>query len=73
MVAGLALVGFLVVAVVLPQMAGAEAKDAAQALVAGAERGEKQVSAARREERQPRRLGQGREGRARRTIPSTAR
>jgi hypothetical protein len=31
-VAGLALVGFLVVAVVLPQMAGAEAREAAQAL-----------------------------------------
>ena len=44
-VAGLALVGFLVVAVVLPQMAGAEAKDAAQALIAGAEPARKQVSA----------------------------
>ncbi len=36
-VAGIALVGFLVVAVVLPQMAGAQAKDAAQALIAGAD------------------------------------
>ena len=35
-VAGLALIGFLVVAVVLPQMAGTEAKEAAQALVASA-------------------------------------
>jgi hypothetical protein len=44
-VAGLALVGFLVVAVVLPQMTGAEAKEAAQALVAGAEPAKQQVSA----------------------------
>jgi len=45
-VAGLALIGFLVVAVVLPQMAGTEAKDAAQALVAGAQPAQQQVSAA---------------------------
>ena len=45
-VAGLALAGFLVVAVVLPQMAGAEARDAAQALLAGAEPAQQQVSAA---------------------------
>jgi hypothetical protein len=45
-VAGLALIGFLVVAVVLPQMAGAEAKGAAQALLAGAEPAKQQVSAA---------------------------
>ena len=45
-VAGLALVGFLVVAVVLPQMAGAEAKEAAQALMAGAEPAKQQVVAA---------------------------
>lgn len=44
-VAGLALAGFLVVAVVLPQMAGAEAKEAAQALVAGAQPAQQQVSA----------------------------
>jgi hypothetical protein len=44
-VAGLALIGFLVVAVVLPQMAGSEAKDAAQALVSGAEPARQQVSA----------------------------
>jgi hypothetical protein len=44
-VAGLALVGFLAVAVVLPQMAGAEAKDAAQALIAGADPAKQQVSA----------------------------
>ena len=36
-VAGLALIGFLVVAVLIPQMAGTEAKAAAQALVAGAQ------------------------------------
>ena len=45
-VAGLALIGFVVVAVVLPQMAGAEAKEAAQALVSGAEPARQQVSAA---------------------------
>jgi hypothetical protein len=43
-VAGLALVGFLAVAVVLPQKAGAEARDAAQALISGAEPAKKQVS-----------------------------
>jgi hypothetical protein len=36
-VAALALVGFVVVAVVLPQMAGAKSKQAAEALIAGAE------------------------------------
>ena len=45
-VAGLALIGFLVVAVVLPQMAGTEAKEAAQALVAGAQPAQQQVSGA---------------------------
>jgi len=45
-VAGLALVGFLVVAVVLPQMAGTESKEAAQALIAGAQPAQQQVSAA---------------------------
>ena len=45
-VAGLALVGFLAVAYVLPRMAGSEARDAAQALVAGAEPAKAQVSAA---------------------------
>jgi hypothetical protein len=44
MVAGLALAGFLVVAVVLPQMAGAETRDAAQALIAGLEAAQKQVT-----------------------------
>ena len=44
MVAGLALAGFLVVAVVLPQMAGAETKDAAQALLGGVAEAQKQVS-----------------------------
>ena len=44
-VAGLALIGFLAVAVVLPQKAGADARDAAQALIAGAEPAKKQVAA----------------------------
>ena len=44
-VAGLALIGFVAVAVVLPQKAGAEARDAAQALIAGAEPAKKQVAA----------------------------
>lgn len=45
-VAILALIGYLAVAFVLPQMAGAEARDAAQALIAGAEPARQQVSAA---------------------------
>ena len=45
-IAGLALVGFVLVTFVLPQMAGAEAKEAAQALVAGAEAAKQQVAAA---------------------------
>ena len=45
-VAALALIGFLVVAVVLPQMAGAEAKEAAQALLAGAQSAQQQVGMA---------------------------
>jgi hypothetical protein len=36
-VAGLALIGYLLVAVVLPQRAGADAREAAQALISGAE------------------------------------
>src|SRR5947207_391854 len=44
-VAGLALIGFLVVAVVLPQMAGAEAKESAQALIAGADPAKQQITA----------------------------
>ena len=44
-VAGLALIGFLTVAVVLPQKAGAEAKEAAQALISGAEPAKQKVSA----------------------------
>lgn len=44
-VAGLALIGFLAVAVVLPQKAGADARDAARALIAGAEPAKKQVAA----------------------------
>jgi hypothetical protein len=45
-VAGIALIGFLAVAVVLPQMAGSEAKEAARALVAGAEPAKQQVASA---------------------------
>src|SRR5215216_815838 len=45
-VAALALIGFLVVAVFLPQMAGTEAREAAQALVSGAEPARQQVGAA---------------------------
>ena len=45
-VAGLALVGFLMVAVVLPQRAGAESREAAQALVAGADPAKQQVGTA---------------------------
>jgi hypothetical protein len=45
-VAGLALIGFVVVAVVLPQMSGAEAKEAAQMLIAGADAAKQQVAAA---------------------------
>ena len=44
-IAGLALVGFIAVSFVLPQMAGAEAKEAAQALVTGAEAAKQQVAA----------------------------
>src|SRR6266550_3239855 len=44
-VAGLALSGFLVVAVALPHMQETEAKDAAQALIAGAEPAKRQVGA----------------------------
>jgi hypothetical protein len=42
-VAGLALIGFVVVAVVLPQMAGTQAKEAAEALVSGTEPARQQV------------------------------
>ena len=45
-VAGLALIGFLVVAVALPHMQATEAKEAAQALIAGAEPAKQQVGAA---------------------------
>lgn len=45
-IAGLALVGFIAVTFVLPQMAGSEAKEAAQSLVAGAESAKQQVAAA---------------------------
>lgn len=44
-VAALALIGFVVVAVVLPQMAGAKSKEAAEALIAGAQPAEQQVAA----------------------------
>jgi hypothetical protein len=45
-IAGLALIGFIAVAFVLPQMAGSEAKEAAQALVSGAETAKQPVAAA---------------------------
>ena len=45
-VAALALIGFVAVAVVLPRMAGSEAREAGQALVAGAEAAKQQVAAA---------------------------
>jgi type II secretory pathway pseudopilin PulG len=45
-VAILALAGFLAVAVVLPQMAGSEAREAAQALIAGADGTRQQIAAA---------------------------
>jgi len=45
-VAGLALIGFLAVWLVLPQMASSEARQAAQALVAGAEPAKQQVGSA---------------------------
>jgi hypothetical protein len=45
-VAGLALVGFIVVAVVLPQMESSETKAAAQALIAGAAPAQQQIAAA---------------------------
>jgi hypothetical protein len=44
MVAGLALAGFLVVAVVLPKMAAGESKQAAQSLLSGADAAQKQVT-----------------------------
>lgn len=45
-IAGLALIGFVVVSFILPGVAGAEAKEAAQALVAGADAAKQQVAAA---------------------------
>jgi hypothetical protein len=45
-IAGLALIGYVAVAWVLPSMAGSEVKAAAQALVAGAEPAKQQVSSA---------------------------
>jgi hypothetical protein len=44
-IAGLALVGFVAVSFVLPQMAGTEAKEAAQALIAGADAPKQQIVA----------------------------
>lgn len=43
-VAALALIGFVVVAVILPEMAGAKSKQAAEALIAGAEPGKQDVA-----------------------------
>src|SRR5262245_23445314 len=45
-VAGLALVGFIAVSFVLPSMAGSEAREAAAALIAGADAAKQQVTAA---------------------------
>ena len=45
-IAGLALVGFIAVSFVLPQMAGTEAREAAQALIAGADAAKREVTAA---------------------------
>ena len=45
-IAVLALAGFLYVAVLQPQMAGSDAREAAQALLAGADAAQKQVAAA---------------------------
>jgi len=45
-VAILALAGFLAVAVVLPQMAGSDARDAAQALITGADGARQQIASA---------------------------
>lgn len=45
-VAVLALAGFLTVAVILPQMQGSEAREAAQALISGADPAKQQVEAA---------------------------
>ena len=44
-VAGVALIGYLLVAVVLPQRASADAREAAQALISGAEPAKNQVAA----------------------------
>ena len=44
-VAGLALIGFLAVAVVLPRISGSEAREAGAALVSGAEAAKQQVAA----------------------------
>jgi len=44
-VAGIALIGFLTVAVVLPHKAGTDAREAAQTLISGAEPAQKQVAA----------------------------
>ena len=43
-VAALALIGFVVVAVILPEMAGAKSKEAAEALIKGAEPGKQEVA-----------------------------
>ena len=45
-IAGLALIGFVAIAVVMPRMQGAEMREAAQALLAGAEAAKQQVGSA---------------------------
>jgi hypothetical protein len=57
--AGLALLGFLTVAIVLPRMAEAEAREAAEALLAGAEAAKRQVSAAAEKSRSLAGAGRG--------------
>ena len=69
-IAALALAGFLAVAVVLPQMAGSEARDAAQALISGPDAAKR---VGRRREKAGNLSGRARTSRSRRAAtPSTA-
>ena len=70
-IAVLALVAFIVVAVVLPQRNESGAKEAAQALVAGAEPAKKQVEAAAAKSNDLAAAGKGVKIGSR-TMPSTA-
>lgn len=58
-VAVLALIGFIVVAVVLPKMSGDESRAAAQALISGADNAKKQVEAAAQKDGKLDGAGQG--------------